>query len=90
MSTFSPAMASVGSTATSAQSGAVVGTHGSDGYGVVTTFDPAARDNNPQFSSNVVIDNPANAEAAKADAARYPKPVFYRNASEEWEHNLRG
>ena len=54
------------------------------------TFDPAARDNDPQFSSAVVIENPANAEAAKADAARYPKPVFYRNASEEWEHNLRG
>ena len=54
------------------------------------TFDPAARDNDPQFSSAVVIENPANAEAAKADAARYPKPVFYRNASEEWEHNFRG
>ena len=70
---------------------ALVGTLGpAHGASVVTTFDPAARDNNPQFSSNVVIDNPANAEAAKADAARYPKPVFYRNASEEWEHNLRG
>ena len=57
MSTFSPAMASVGSTATSAQSGAVVGTHGSDGYRVVTSFDPAARDNEPQFRSTVVFSN---------------------------------
>ena len=57
MSTFSPAMASVGSTATSAQSGAVVGTHGSDGYRVVTSFDPAARDNEPQFRSTAVFSN---------------------------------
>ena len=77
--------------AQAAKSNAVIGTHGSaTGASVVTTFDPAARDNDPQFSSNIVIENPANAEAAKADAARYPKPVFYRNASEEWEHNLRG
>ena len=57
--------------AQTAQSGAVVGTHGSDGYGVVTTFDPAARDNDPQFDSAVVVRNSANAAAAKADAARY-------------------
>ena len=43
--------------AQTAQSGAVVGTHGSDGYGVVTTFDPAARDNEPQFKSTVVFSN---------------------------------
>ena len=39
------------------KSGAVVGTHGSDGYRVVTTFDPAARDNEPQFKSTVVFSN---------------------------------
>lgn len=53
------------------KSGAVIGTHGSEGYGVVTTFDPAARDNDPQFNSAVVVKNSANAAAAKADAARY-------------------
>ena len=39
------------------KSGAVVGTHGSQGYSVVTTFDPAARDNEPQFKSTVVFAN---------------------------------
>ena len=53
------------------KSGAVIGTHGSEAARVVTTFDPAARDNDPQFKSAVVIENPANAAAAKADADRY-------------------
>jgi len=53
------------------KSSALIGTHGSEGYGVVTTFNPAARDNDPQFDSAVVIGNSANAAAAKADAARY-------------------
>ncbi|MCM5555115.1 hypothetical protein [Pleomorphomonas sp. NRK KF1] len=55
----------------SVKSGAVIGTHGSEGYGVVTTFDPAARDNDPQFVSAVVVKGSTNAAAAKADAARY-------------------
>ncbi len=37
------------------KSGAVVGTHGSQGYSVVTTFDPAARDNEPQFKNTIVL-----------------------------------
>lgn len=53
------------------KSGALIGTHGSEGYGVVTTFNPAARDNDPQFDRTVVIGDSANAAAAKADAARY-------------------
>ena len=58
--------------AQAAKSDAVIGTHGSaTGASVVTTFDPAARDNDPQFDSAVVVRNSANAAAAKADAARY-------------------
>ena len=53
------------------QSGAVIGTNGSEAARVVTTFDPAARDNAPQFKSAVVLENPANAAAAQADADRY-------------------
>ncbi|MCM5559437.1 hypothetical protein [Pleomorphomonas sp. JP5] len=53
------------------KSGALVGTHGSEAAKVITTFDPAARDNDPQFNRTVVLENPANAAAAKADAARY-------------------
>ena len=53
------------------KSGAVIGTHGSEAARVVTTFDPAARDNDPQFDRTVVIGDSANAAAAKADAARY-------------------
>ena len=53
------------------KSGAVIGTHGSEAARVVTTFDPAARDNEPQFKSAVLIKNSSNAAAAKADAARY-------------------
>lgn len=53
------------------KSGAVIGTHGSEAARVVTTFDPAADENDPQFKSTVVIENPANAAAAQADAARY-------------------
>ena len=41
----------------SLKSGAVIGTHGSEGYSVVTNFDPAARDNEPQFKSAVVFAN---------------------------------
>ncbi len=55
----------------SLKSDALIGTHGSEAAKVITTFDPAARDNDPQFNRAVVLENPANADAAKADAARY-------------------
>ena len=58
--------------AQAAKSDAIIGTHGSaTGASVVTTFDPAARDNDPQFLNTFFNDGGANAAAAKADAARY-------------------
>ncbi|MCM5555683.1 hypothetical protein [Pleomorphomonas sp. NRK KF1] len=53
------------------KSGALIATHGSETARLVTTFNPAADDNEPQFKNTVVIENPANAAAARADAARY-------------------
>lgn len=55
-------------------SDALIGTHGSTGAAgakLVTSYNPAAGTNDDQFLSSVVIANPANAAAAKADAERY-------------------
>ena len=52
----------------------LIGTHGSTGVAgakLVTSYDPGAQTNDPQFPTKVVIENPANAAAAKADAQRY-------------------
>jgi hypothetical protein len=52
----------------------LIGTHGStgvEGAKLVTSYDPGAQSNDPQFPTTVVIENPANAAAAKADAQRY-------------------
>ena len=55
-------------------SSVLIGTHGStgaEGAKLVTYYDPGAQSNDPQFPTKVVIENPANAAAAKADAERY-------------------
>ena len=55
-------------------SSVLIGTHGStgvEGAKLVTYYDPGAQSNDPQFPTKVVIENPANAAAAKADAQRY-------------------
>ena len=72
------------------QSGALIATHGDAGAQIVTEFDPAAASGDPRFVNRVVIVNPANAEAAKADAARYPKPVFHTSDSEDEAAKIRG
>jgi hypothetical protein len=52
-------------------SGAVIGTHGDTGAKVILEANPSSDANAPRFISRVVIDNPANAEAAATDAAKY-------------------
>ena len=41
--------------AQAATSGAMIGTHGSTGAKLVTTYDPAADQNQPQFTTSVVL-----------------------------------
>lgn len=57
-------------------SSVLIGTHGSTGVAgakLVTSYDPSAQTNDPQFPTTVVIENPANAAAAKADAERFAR-----------------
>lgn len=69
-------------------SDALISTHGDTGARIVNevTFDDAST----LFIQKVVIENPANAAAAKADAARHPAPVFYGSASDEEAAKIRG
>lgn len=62
-------------------SGAIISTHGDTGARVVNEVNPSSDSGAPLFVQRVVIENPANAAAAKADAARYPKPVYYNGDS---------
>lgn len=69
-------------------SGAVIGTHGDAGARIVT--ETATDDSSNLFVQKVVIENPANAAAAKADAARYSAPVFIGSDSDADAAKLRG
>jgi hypothetical protein len=69
-------------------SSALIATHGDTGARIVT--ETATDDSSVLFVQKVVIDNPANAEAAKADAARFAHPVFYGSQSDEEAAKLRG
>lgn len=69
-------------------SGAVIGTHGDAGARIVT--ETATDDSSNLFIQKVVVENPANAAAAKADAARFAKPVFIGSESDADAAKLRG
>ncbi|PKR87151.1 hypothetical protein CXZ10_21285, partial [Pleomorphomonas diazotrophica] len=64
-------------------SGAVIATHGDTGARIVTEVNPSSDSDEPLLVNRVVIENPANAAAAKADAARYPAPVYYSGDSSD-------
>ncbi|PKR89033.1 hypothetical protein CXZ10_13090 [Pleomorphomonas diazotrophica] len=71
-------------------SGALISTHGDTGARIVTEVTPSSDNASSVFVEKVVIENPANAAAAKADAARHPAPVFYGSASDEEAAKIRG
>lgn len=64
-------------------SGAIIATHGDTGARIVTEVNPSSDSGAPLLVNRVVIENPANAAAAKADAARYPAPVYYSGDSSD-------
>ncbi|MBS1183942.1 MAG: hypothetical protein H6Q99_3822 [Proteobacteria bacterium] len=69
--------------ATTDTSGAVIATHGDTGARIVTEVNPSSDSSEPLLVNRVIIENPANAAAAKADAARYPAPVYYSSESDQ-------
>jgi len=69
-------------------SGAVIGTHGDAGARIVT--ETATDDSSNLFVQKVVVENPANAEAAKAAVVRSVHPTFYGSQSDEEAAKLRG
>jgi hypothetical protein len=61
----------------------VIGTHGDTGARVVTEINPSSDSGAPLLVHRVIVENPANAAAAKADAARYPAPTYYSSDSDD-------
>jgi hypothetical protein len=59
---------------------AVIGTHGVSAQ-AVTEYDPGASEGQPAFSTNLIVPNAVNAEAAAKDASRLPS-VNYADNSE--------
>lgn len=76
--------------AVDASSGAVIATHGAADARLVTEVNPSSDEASSLFVQKVVIENPANAAAAKADAARYSAPVFIGSDSDADAAKLRG
>lgn len=70
--------------------GALIATHGDTGARLVTEVNPVTDSNSPLFVQKVVIENPANAAAAKADAARFPAPVYHTSDSADEAAKIRG
>lgn len=69
---------------------ALIATHGDTGAKVVLEANPLSGSNEPRFIKRVVVVNPANAEAAAADAARFPAPVYYSSDSADEAAKIRG